>query len=250
MDKYGSFAAVYDLLMSDISYPERCGYINKLIEMYGGRKGILLDLACGTGTLSEEFAKIGYDVIGVDASECMLQEAIEKKIQSGLNIQYLCQDMTELDMYGTIDVTVCALDGLNHLDNIDSLMAAVERVSLFSEPDGLFIFDVNTPYKHRCVLGDNTFVYDMDGVYCVWQNSYYDEDCTVEMCLDIFVEDENGCYQRSTEEFAETAYPVEQLDEILDRAGFDVLAHYDFDSFNPPHEQSEKVVFVARKRTV
>lgn len=157
MTDYSRFAEYYDVLTKNICYKERAAYFNTLIERFGGKSGgILLDLACGTGSLSEEFTKLGYDVIGVDNSQEMLSVALEKKLDSDLPIQYLHQNMTKLDMFGTIDITICALDSLNHLPNLDAVKATAERVSLFTNPGGLFIFDVNTPYKHEKVLANNT----------------------------------------------------------------------------------------------
>lgn len=121
MSGYSCFAYYYDKLTQNISYKDRAGYYDSLVKKHGGRKGILLDLACGTGSLSEEFARLGYDVIGTDSSMEMLNEALDKKFDSGLPIQYLCQDMTELDMFGTIDVTVCALDSINHLGSLEDI---------------------------------------------------------------------------------------------------------------------------------
>ncbi|MDE5992374.1 MAG: class I SAM-dependent methyltransferase, partial [Oscillospiraceae bacterium] len=191
---YHSFASFYDILTENISYRERAEYFDALVKKHGGRKNILLDLACGTGSLSEAFSEMGYDVIGVDSSEEMLNAALDKKFDSGHNIQYLCQDMTKLDMFGTIDVTVCALDGINHLPSFADIEKTFERVSLFCEPEGLFLFDINTPHKHKNILGNNTFVYDFDDVYCVWQNSYSEKDNCVEMSLDFFELGENGFY--------------------------------------------------------
>ncbi len=246
MSSYSKFARYYDNLTRNISYKERAEYFDSIIQKYAGKRGILLDLACGTGSLSEEMAKIGYDVIGIDNSEEMLNAALDKKFESGLPIQYLCQDMTKLDMFGTIDVTICALDSLNHLSNLDAVTKTIQRVSLFSEPDGLFIFDVNTQYKHKYILGNNTFVYDTDDVYCVWQNNFYDKDCRVLINLDFF-EKSGEAYYRSEESFYEIAYTLSQLDEILINSGFDIVAHYNFDTFNSPIDTSEKIIFVARK---
>lgn len=246
MTSYSKFAQFYDTLTQNISYKERAKYFDTIIEKFHGTKGILLDLACGTGSLSEEMALLGYDVIGVDNSDEMLNVALDKKFDSGLPIQYLLQDMTKLDMFGTIDVTICALDALNHLNSLDAVKKAINRVSLFAEPNGLFIFDVNTQYKHKNILFNNTFVYDTEDVYCVWQNSFYEKDCKVLINLDFFEKD-GEAYYRSEESFCEIAYSVEQLDEILINSGFDLVAHYDFDTFNTPTETSEKIIFVARK---
>ena len=246
MTSYSKFAQFYDTLTKNISYKDRAKYFDTIIEKFGGTRGILLDLACGTGSLSEEFAKLGYDVIGVDSSEEMLNVALDKKFDSELPIQYLHQDMTKLDMFGTIDVTICALDSLNHLSNIDAITKTIERVSLFAELNGLFIFDVNTPFKHKNILANNTFIYDTDEVYCIWQNAYYDKDNRVIINLDFFEKD-GAVYHRSDESFSEIAYSQEQLDEILINSGFEILAHYDYDTFNCPNDFSEKIIFVVRK---
>lgn len=247
MSGYHSFSYFYDSLTQNISYKKRAEYFDMLIKKHGGNKNILLDLACGTGSLSEEMSRMGYDVIGIDSSEEMLNSAIEKKIESGLNIQYLCQDMTKLDMFGTIDVTICALDGLNHLPTIESIERAVQRVSLFCEPRGLFIFDINTPYKHKNVLGNNTFVYDMENVYCIWQNTYHEQpDNRVDMVLDFFERQENGSYSRYEDEFSEIAFEESVIDELLLKCGFEIAGKYDYDSVLPPKKDSEKLVYVAR----
>lgn len=247
MSGYSSFAYYYDRLTQNISYKQRAEYFDALVKMHGGKKNILLDLACGTGSLSEEFSRMGYDVIAVDGSEEMLNEALDKKFDSGLNIQYLCQDMTELDMFGTIDVTVCALDSLNHLPDLEAVKKTVERVSLFCEPQGLFLFDINTPYKHRNVLGNNTFVYDLEDVYCIWQNTYCEEDNRVDMSLDFFERLENGDYKRYGEDFSEIAFGCDVMEKILEDSGFDIVGKYDYDTFEPAKENSEKIVYAAKK---
>lgn len=248
MGGYHSFSYFYDSLTQNISYEKRAEYFDMLIKKHGGKKNLLLDLACGTGSLSEEMSKMGYDVVGIDSSEEMLNTAIEKKLESGLNIQYLCQNMTRLDMFGTIDVTICALDSLNHLPNLNAIDQAVQKVSLFCEPKGLFIFDINTPYKHKNVLGNNTFVYDMENVYCIWQNTYHaQKDNRVDMALEFFERQENGLYARFDDEFSEIAFDEAVIDGILMKCGFEIAGKYDYDSFDPPKKDSEKLVYVARK---
>lgn len=247
MSGYGNFAHYYDILTGNISYKDRAAYFDMLIKKHGGKKDLLLDLACGTGSLSEEMCRLGYDVIAVDGSEEMLNEALDKKFDSGLNIQYLCQDMTKLDMFGTIDVTICALDSLNHLPDLDAIKQTINRVSLFCEPGGLFIFDVNTPYKHKNVLGNNTFIYDMEDVYCVWQNTYTEEDNRVEMWLDFFEKQENGSYERYDESFSEIAFDDAVIEKIVAGSGMEIVGKYDYDSTEPTKADSEKIVYVAHK---
>ncbi len=247
MSGYGNFAHYYDILTGNISYKDRAAYFDMLIKKHGGKKDLLLDLACGTGSLSEEMCRLGYDVIAVDGSEEMLNEALDKKFDSGLNIQYLCQDMTKLDMFGTIDVTICALDSLNHLPDLDAIKQTINRVSLFCEPGGLFIFDVNTPYKHKNVLGNNTFIYDMEDVYCVWQNTYTEEDNRVEMWLDFFEKQENGSYERYDESFSEIAFDDAVIEKIVADSGMEIVGKYDYDTIEPTKADSEKIVYVAHK---
>jgi len=241
---YTSFAEYYDALTVNIDYEEIARYYNQLNEKFGGLKGILLDLACGTGSLSVIFSRMGYDVIGTDISPEMLSIAVSKDHEG---IEFLCQSMTELDMFGTIDGTVCSLDSINHLDNIDEVRQTFEKVSLFSNKGALFMFDVNTPYKHEHILADNTFVYDTDEVYCVWQNEYQGDGRT-DIYLDFFAEDEeSGMYDRYSDDFSETAYPAEKIKELLIGAGFEICACYEYLTENEPTEESEKLTFVARK---
>ncbi|MCM1524078.1 MAG: class I SAM-dependent methyltransferase [Ruminococcus sp.] len=245
---YGAFAYFYDRLTENIPYKDRAEYFDRLIKLHGGKKGILLDLACGTGSLSEQFAMMGYDVIGTDCSEEMLSCALDKKIESGLPIQYLCQDMTELDMFGTVDVTICALDSINHLKSREQIERTFSRVSLFCDPEGLFIFDMNTPYKHRHILSGNTFVYDLDDIYCVWQNSFDENSCDsrVDIALDFFEKDETGAYKRYYDELTEIAFEKEIVADMLEKAGMELLAVYDGDTLDPPRPDSEKLVCAAR----
>lgn len=246
MASYSRFAQYYDMLTQNVHYSQRAAFFDKLVKKFHGRKGILLDLGCGTGSLSEEMARLGYDVIGVDRSQEMLSVALGKKGESGLDIQYLSQDMTALDLYGTVDVTLCALDTLNHLSSLDQVKKTFERVSLFTNPGGLFFFDVNTPYKHQYVLGQNTYVYDTGNVYCVWQNSFLESDCQVLIHLDFFEKSQN-VYYRSEESFSEYAYSIGQLESLLRETGFKLLGEFDGDTLAHPREQSERIVFAVEK---
>lgn len=247
MSAYGNFAESYDTLTSDVDYGALAGYYEKIASEFGAKKGILLDLACGTGSLSIELDKLGYDVIGVDLSPEMLSVAMQKPHD---NIEYLCQDMRSLDMYGTIDVTVCALDSINHLESREDILSCFKSVSLFCHPDGLFLFDVNTLKKHREVLANNTFVYDEPGVYCVWQNFYDFEDDSgrVDIYLDIFSENEDGSYLRYSEEFSELALSIEEISDLLSEAGFKILKIYDYMTENDGSEDSEKLLFCCAKK--
>ena len=246
MNSYQRFALYYDMLTRNIDYNAHADYYDKIILQNGGKKGILLDLACGTGSLSEAMARKGYDVIGVDLSDEMLSQALDKKFESKLNIQYLKQDMCRLDMYGTVDVTICALDSLNHLPDINHIKRCIDRVSLFSNPDALFIFDVNTIYKHKEILSNNTFVYDTEEVYCIWQNTYSSSDNSVDIDL-VFFEKEMDVYKRYEENFKEISLEADSYVKMCEEAGMQVIGIYDYLSFDKPRDNSEKITFVARK---
>lgn len=246
---YNNFSYYYDDLTKNIDYHKRALYFNEIIKKFNGNtSGILLDLACGTGNISEEMSKLGYDVIGTDISDGMLNVALDKKFESGLNIQYLKQDMRNLDMFGTIDNTLCVLDSLNHLPNLQDIKQTFEKVSLFAESNGLFIFDMNTVYKHREVLSNNVYIYETDSVFCAWEN-YYNQNSKnsqVDITLNFFERGKSG-YQRYTEEFSEWAYDIQSILEVLKSVGLELLAMYDDDTFNPIHEKSERIIFVTRK---
>ena len=250
-NRYLTFARFYAALTSNISYSERAKYLKSIINDLFPAAEILLDLACGTGSLSIELDKLGFDVIAVDASEAMLSELYDKKIENSAdNILVLCQKMQELDLYGTVDVTVCALDSVNHITDKNILQTAFDKVSLFTVPGGLFIFDANTVYKHRNILADNTFVYDLDDVYCVWQNSLNPDDNTVSMDIDFFYPDESSgssAYFRASDTISEKAYSVDELSDMLKKSGFEIVNIFGDYNFSAPAENEERVVFVARK---
>lgn len=243
---YNDFAYSYDALMTDVDYTKRTEYIYSLFKKFDRMPTLMLDLACGTGEFSNRFAAFGTSVIGVDISYDMLSIAREKSAEQGNDILYLCQDAAELDLYGTIDGAICCLDSLNHITDYDRLCKAIERVSLFLEKDRLFIFDVNTVYKHKNILGNNTFVIDTDDVYCVWQNEYCEKDNTVNINLVFFVP-ESDLYYRQNENFSERAYSEEEMKQALSKAGLEIVGIFDDMSENAPNENSERMIYVTRK---
>ncbi len=251
MSGYSVFARYYDELTANIDYKKRGEYFHRIIEKFSKTdNNILLDLACGTGSISQVMCDLGYDVIGVDNSDEMLGYAIEKKYDGEYNIQYLCQDMRYFEMYGTIGVTICALDSINHLSSVEDVEKVFERVALFAEPEGLFIFDVNTEYKHRHILADNTFTYETDNVFCVWENTLVPDTLEVKMNLEFFEREENGMYTRTSDSFSERAYSPEMLGKMLEKKGFEVLAQYGDDTFEAPNETTQRIVFVARNKNI
>jgi len=239
---YGIFARHYDALTTNVKYSSRAMYFDGLIQKYSPGRGLLLDLACGTGSLSVEMAKLGYEVIGVDASADMLSVAMSKN-DTPSRVMFLNQPMQKLNLYGTVDAVVCALDSLNHLAPKE-LKQVFERLRLFVAPGGVFVFDVNTKYKHQKILADNCFVYENNDVYCVWQNNLR-EDSSIEIILDFFENCSDGTYKRHREEFCEYIHEDSHLRKTLTAAGFEVQAVFDADTENPPAENSERVVYIA-----
>lgn len=249
MSGYGDFAAFYDALTADVDYAAWADYLLSVFDRHGGERGQLLDLACGSGSLALELTARGVDVIGVDGSQDMLAIAREKAEDEGESVMFLCQDMRELDLYGTVDGAVCMLDSLSHVCETAEVGEILRRLGLFIAPDGLLVFDVNTPHKHRAVLGDNAFVFEEDEFLCVWRNAFSDARCEVSMRLDFFLK-EDGAYTRYTDEVRERAYSMTSWKKLLTEAGFDLLAVYGEREFEPPTENAERWVFVARNRAI
>ncbi len=246
MSGYGDFSCVYDILTEDVDYKGRGEYLYGLFKRFDRAPTLLLDLACGTGSFSIEFAKRGIEVIGVDASESMLSVAREKSEREGADVLYLCQNAAELELYGTVDGAICCLDSINHIIDKEELQSAFCKVSLFLEPQRLFIFDVNTLYKHKNVLGNETFVLEDGGVFCSWRNNFLEDENITEINLDFFVE-RDGMYQRYSEDFCERAYLEEELREMLINAGLKIEAVFDDMSCDNATDTSERVIYVTRK---
>ena len=243
MSVYKDFAFYYDALTLDVNYKERTEYLCALFERYDRMPTLLLDLACGTGNFSVELAAKGVQVIGVEPSSDMLSVAMQKNTE---NIMYLCQSAEDLELYGTVDGAVCCLDSINHITDADTLNKAFERVALFLEKDRLFIFDVNTEYKHREILGNNTFVTEQENIFCVWQNFYDESEKITDINIDIF-EEENGSYNRICEDFSERCYSRGELEAMLNSAGLKIEAVFDEMTFDAPKSDSERIVYVVRR---
>lgn len=246
MTGYSAFAQYYDLLTENVDYSKLADYLLEILRKIGHKPGLSLDLACGTGSLTLELYRRGVDIYGVDSSVEMLSEAKNKCAQAGFDILFLCQKMQSLDLFGTVDTVFCTLDSLNHLDSIEELGKTFEKVSFFMNPGGVFIFDMNTLHKHEKVLGNNTFVYDMPGLYCVWQNRQGRAKGRVNITLDFFERTEN-LYRRSSEHFSETAFSDEEVGKLLSASGFSDIREFDAMGFSPPMPESERIVYAAVK---
>ena len=245
---YDIFSEFYDELTENAQYEKRADYFCRLLSMCGCNGGILLDLACGTGTMSVLMSQRGFDVIGVDSSTGMLSQAQEKAFECGRSILFLCQEMQKIDLYGTVDCAISVLDSLNHLEGERELRRTFEKVSLFMNSGGVFVFDMNTIYKHREVLADNAYIYDCGDLFCAWQNEYDPDDNSVGITLDFFIQDEEDTWVRSQEQFCEQAYEISDIEKWLEDAGFEVKGVYDDLTLDPVRADTQRAVFVACKK--
>lgn len=246
---YGDFAYFYDLLTENIDYNCLAEYYGGIFEKYGEKKGggELLDLACGSGSLSLPLKDMGYKVTGCDLSPEMLTAAAEKTTE----IQWLCLDMTELPFENRFDFVVCGLDSLNHLKSVEQIKAAFKGIYNALKSGGVFAADMNTVYKHVNVLGNNAFTFDYEGLYCGWQNELDENDPLhrVDMFLDFFSENKDGSYTRYEDSLSEIALPAPEIEEMLVKCGFEVceISEYMTGKALSQAENAEKFTFAVRK---
>ena len=239
---YGDFAEAYDALTFNVPYDEIAEYYREILcGLTNGKR--LLDMGCGTGNLTVRLAGFGFDVIGQDASSEMLTIAAAKSSE----IRWICQDMAQTELASPVDAVISTLDSINHLQSIGEMERCFQAAANSLEKGGVFAFDVNTVYKHREILGSNTFVYDVDGVYCVWQNEFDPSDNGVDIELDLFFEDEDGAYIRGYESFREVAVSEAELRRSLEKAGFQIVEILDYLTHSIPNDKSEKLMIVAVK---
>ena len=246
MSYHVSFAPFYDRLMGDTAYTDWCDYFEKIWKKQKRPVRSVVDLACGTGEITVSLAKRGYDMTGVDLSEDMLLYAREKGQRSGADILWLNQDIASLDLFGTVDAAISSMDSLNYLTDKRQLAQCLKRVHLLLEPDGLFIFDVNSPYKYEKVLGSHSFVYDHTDLFCVWQNYYDKKNRLCEFDITVF-QKEGGGFIRYDEQQQQRCYEIAELTDCLRRAGFVRISVYRPFTFRAPDARSERIFFVAYK---
>ena len=212
------------------------------------REGSLVaDIACGTGNVSIPLALSGFEVIGVDVSAEMLSEARAKCDEAGADVLLLRQDVRELDLYGTVDAAVCACDGLNYMLSEKDLSLAFERISLFMNPGGVFIFDLNTEYKFKEIIAERTFSDCEAGASYVWKNSYDAASRVNEYAVTFFVKNARGESETFVETHYQRSYDLETVESLLRRAGLETLRVNDAYTDDKPFDKSERVSFVAKK---
>lgn len=265
MEAYTDFAMVYDTFMDETPYEQWCEFLMELFGKYGTQKAApqqensalteqlrqerntVLDLGCGTGTLTELLARRGYDMIGIDLSEEMLRIAVDKRDRSGLDILYLCQDMRELELYGTVGAVVSVCDSVNYLLEEEDVVQTFRLVNNYLYPEGLFIFDFNTAYKYAEILGDTTIAEDREECSFIWENTYYEEERINEYDLSIFVREEGDHYRKFQETHLQRGYTLREMRGMVEAAGLLFLEAIDADTHGKVTQESERIYIVARK---
>jgi SAM-dependent methyltransferase len=255
-ENYGAISTIYDKINSSVDYTCWADFFEKCFDKFlPVRPELVLDLACGTGSMTLELAKRGYDMIGVDGSADMLNVALDRKYDLELpcDVLFLLQDMREFELYGTVGAITCCLDSVNYLTEKNDLKKCFSLVHNYLDPDGLFLFDVNTPYKFENVYGSNSYVYEEDdcgeGNFCVWQNFYDKETKLCDFSLTVFEKNEGSTlYSRRDEIQSERCYSRDELEQLLTECGFEILGFYsDFD-FTLASEKNERWYVVARAK--
>lgn len=248
MEAYTGFASVYDMFMDNIPYDDWTAYVISLLKEYGVEDGLVLDLGCGTGSVTERLAGAGYDMIGVDLSEEMLQIAMEKRMESGHDILYLLQDMREFELYGTVGAVVSICDSMNYILEQEDLQQVFSLVNNYLDPGGIFIFDLNTEYKYEKILGDSVIAEDREQSSFIWENTYDPEERINEYDLTLFIQEEDDLYRKYQETHYQKAYRLSEVKEALRIAGMELLAVYDAFTREPAREDSERVYVIAREQ--
>lgn len=245
MEAYTGFAKVYDLFMDNIPYEEWCEYLVGILREYGIEDGLVLDLGCGTGRLTRLLADRGYDMIGADLSGDMLDLAMEENREG--KILYLQQDMREFELYGTVRAIVSICDSMNYLMEYEDLVQVLRLADNYLDPGGIFIFDMNTVYKYREILGEQTIAENRPEGSFIWDNYFDEEEKINEYDLTLFVREEDGRYQKFEETHFQKAYDIESVKEAVKEAGLKLVGVYDAWTRNEPETECERVCFVVQE---
>lgn len=264
---YTVFAYVYDELMDNVPYDEWAEYLKELLKEQGVSKGIVCELGCGTGQMTRRLSKAGYDMIGIDLSEDMLEVAREEEFADFTEdfsedpetpktkengILYLCQDMREFELYGTVAAVVSICDSMNYITSSEDLLSVFRLVNNYLDPNGVFIFDLNTEHKYRDVIGDSTIAENREDISFIWENTYDADTKLNEYALTLFMESEkkNGkepLYEKYEEVHVQRAYSLEEIKELLSKAGLVFVAAYNVMTHDAPGEDCERMYIIARE---
>ncbi|MCI8527971.1 MAG: class I SAM-dependent methyltransferase [Lachnospiraceae bacterium] len=260
MEMYQDFAEVYDELMDDVPYGQWAERIDELIRKYGvskpernaekaleSERNLVVDLGCGTGTLAELMYEKGYDVIGVDSAEAMLNIAMGKREKSGAEILYLLQDMRELELYSTVGTVYSACDSVNYILEEDALLEVFALVNNYLYPGGIFIFDFNTVVKYREVIGDRVIAENRENCSFIWENFYDAQEEVNEYDLTIFVREEEDLFRKFTETHLQRGYTAEQMARLVEQSGMMLVEMTDADTGEGVTDKSERIYVVAKE---
>lgn len=244
---YTNFAYIYDKLMYDVDYKKWADYIEEIFKANGIKPSLLLDLGCGTGNFCIEMAARGYDMIGVDISHDMLSCAREKSLKKGCDILFVNQDITEIELYGTVDAIVCLMDTVNYITYKRDVKKLFKLIKNYLNPGGLFIFDINSEYKLEKVLGNNVFYEVNEGISYIWQNSYDKTRRICEFDLTFFVKDNQGKYERYDETHYERAFSISDIEQFIKNENMVLLNTFNYLTFVKPTKNAQKILFVCKK---
>ena len=245
MKEYTDFANVYDMFMDNVPYEEWGYYIVNTLKDYNIDNGIILDLGCGTGKITKFLSQNGYDMIGIDNSFDMLNIAMNSK--DGEDILYLCQDMREFELYGTVRAVISVCDSLNYITDKEDLVTVFKLVNNYLDPNGLFIFDINSVYKYEKILSDNTFAENRDEASFIWENYYSREDIINEYMLTLFVK--NGeMYEKFEETHYQKAYELDEIIEIIRIAGMEYLGSYEAFTKEQVKNDTERIFVICKEK--
>ena len=248
MEQYTNFAKVYDLFMDNVPYDKWVEQIKDILYKENIKDGLICDLGCGTGAITERLANLGYDMIGIDNSYDMLDVAMEKKYASGNDILYLCQDMREFELYGTVRAIISRCDSLNYIRELSELKEVFAWVNNYLDPNGLFIFDMNTEYKYQNILGDNTFAEVREQASFIWENTYDIDKRINEYDLNLFIKLEGDNYKRFEERHVQKAYTFDEILSAIDSSNMVLEKYLDADTYGDVSEKTERILFVAREK--
>ena len=249
MQAYTSFAEVYDIFMDNIPYEEWADYLDEMLKEYHIPNNMVLELGCGTGNMTELLASKGYDMIGVDNSEVMLEIAMEKRQKSGHDILYLLQDMQAFELYGTVGGIVSVCDSINYVTDEKELKEVFSLVNNYLDPRGIFVFDFNTEYKYRELLGDRVIAEEREECSFIWDNYYNPEDKMNEYQLTLFVQskEEPELYRKYQEVHYQKAYTLEKIKTLIEKAGLRYVAAYDAYTRKAPMYTSGRICVIAQE---
>lgn len=247
MEAYEAFASIYDAFMEEIDYDMWVAYLHKIWEKECFQPKLIVDLGCGTGNVTQILAKQGYHMIGIDFSEDMLAEAKKKAETENLNILYILQDMREFELYGTVNCIISLCDSLNYITEEEELLQVFCLVNNYLHPKGLFIFDLNTEYKFKEILAQNSFSETKEDSAYIWENYYDEQEKINEYYVNFFIKQKDGKYERKEEYHYQKAYDISIIKRLLEQSGLQLSGIYDAYTFEPPRKDSQRIYFVARE---